>query len=80
MCVVSLEILFIVRHAAMAVAFHRGADYNSVLDVDAIGSMPMAFTTAGDLSVSGVAHSHPRFSGSSGFPSGRTEQALQAPI
>jgi hypothetical protein len=44
---------FAIRHAAMAVAFHRGADYNSVLDVDAVGSTPMAFTTAGDPMRSG---------------------------
>jgi hypothetical protein len=44
---------FVVQHASMGVAFHRGADHNRVLDVDAIGNSPMGFTTAGDLARSG---------------------------
>jgi hypothetical protein len=45
---------FSVRHTSMGIAFHVGADHNSALDNDILGSMPMAFATSGRVTSHGV--------------------------
>lgn len=45
---------FVVRHVWMGITFHLGADHNSALDNEVVGSMPMAFATSGRVTGNGV--------------------------